>query len=152
MIPLLVGAAAVGLGAALLSDDKPKKETVTHSRQHLSENQVKQKLNRNGRSIKTVGEAKANYDYGTAQGSGNTWEAFTKIRNRGGIHARPASMFVQKASSFRSRIQIRAKGKTVDAKSILMIMSMGLTYGDQVTIVAEGYDARRACQRIKRPY
>ena len=51
----------------------------------------------------------------------------TVIENRQGIHARPASLFVQTASKFRSNIQISAKGKTVDAKSILMIMSMPST-------------------------
>ena len=53
-------------------------------------------------------------------------EATTTIENRAGIHARTASLFVQTASKFKSKIQIRAKGKTVDAKSILMIMSMGV--------------------------
>ena len=53
-------------------------------------------------------------------------EATTTIENKTGIHARPASVFVQKASSFKSKVQLKAKGKTVDAKSILMIMSMGL--------------------------
>ena len=65
-------------------------------------------------------------------------EATTTIENKTGIHARPASVFVQKASSFKSKVQIKAKGKTVDAKSILMIMSMGLVKGTEVTIVADG--------------
>ncbi|MBR0103574.1 MAG: HPr family phosphocarrier protein [Selenomonadaceae bacterium] len=50
--------------------------------------------------------------------------ATTTIENQLGMHSRPASVFVQKASSFKSKIQIIAKGKTVDAKSILMIMSL----------------------------
>jgi len=56
---------------------------------------------------------------------------------------------VQKASSFRSKIQLRAKGKTVDAKSILMIMSMGLVRGTEVTIVADGSDARQAVNELR---
>ena len=48
------------------------------------------------------------------------------IENKTGIHARPASVFVQTATKFKSKIQIEAKGKKVDAKSILMLMSMGL--------------------------
>ena len=47
-------------------------------------------------------------------------EATTTIENKTGIHARPASLFVQTASKFKSKVQIKAKGKTVDAKSILM--------------------------------
>lgn len=46
------------------------------------------------------------------------------IENKTGIHARPASIFVQTATKFKSKIQLQAKGKTIDAKSILMIMSM----------------------------
>ncbi|MBR0288301.1 MAG: HPr family phosphocarrier protein [Selenomonadaceae bacterium] len=83
------------------------------------------------------------------QPSGGVWEAMTMIRNRQGMHARPASIFVQKASSFKSKIQLKAKGKTCDAKSILMIMSIGLEYGDQVTILAEGPDARQAVNELR---
>ena len=78
-----------------------------------------------------------------------TAEANALIMNSTGIHARPASVFVQKASSFRSKIQIKAKGKSVDAKSILMLMSMGLTCGTEVTIVADGPDEGRAVQELK---
>ena len=76
-------------------------------------------------------------------------EATTTIINKTGIHARPASVFVQKASSFKSKVQLKAKGKTVDAKSILMIMSMGLVKGTEVTIVADGPDAQAAVDTLK---
>ena len=59
-------------------------------------------------------------------------------------------MFVQKASSFKSKIQLKAKGKTVDAKSILMIMSMGLVKGTVVTIIADGFDAQEAVDALKK--
>ena len=74
----------------------------------------------------------------------------TTIENRTGIHARPASLFVQTASKFRSNIQISAKGKTVDAKSILMIMSMGLTRGTEITITADGPDAFDAVYTLRK--
>jgi phosphocarrier protein len=76
-------------------------------------------------------------------------EATTTIENKTGIHARPASVFVQKASSFKSKVQLKAKGKTVDAKSILMIMSMGLVKGTEVTIVADGPDEKDAVAALK---
>lgn len=76
-------------------------------------------------------------------------EATTTIENKTGIHARPASVFVQKASSFKSKVQIKAKGKTVDAKSILMIMSMGLTKGTEITLVADGPDEAEAVAQLK---
>ncbi len=73
-----------------------------------------------------------------------------EIKNRTGIHARPASVFVQTASKFRSSIKLSAKGKTVDAKSILMLMSMGLTKGTEVIISAEGSDAYDAVLALKK--
>ena len=76
-------------------------------------------------------------------------EATTTIENKTGIHARPTSVFVQKASSFKSKVQLKAKGKTVDAKSILMIMSMGLVKGTEVTIVADGPDEADAVAALK---
>ncbi len=76
-------------------------------------------------------------------------EATTTIENKTGIHARPASVFVQKASSFKSKVQLKAKGKTVDAKSILMIMSMGLVKGTEITICADGPDEKDAVAALK---
>ncbi len=76
-------------------------------------------------------------------------EATTTIENKTGIHARPASLFVQTASKFKSKVQIKAKGKTVDAKSILMIMSMGLVKGTEITISADGPDEADAVQTLK---
>ena len=70
------------------------------------------------------------------------------IVNETGIHARPASMFVQAAAKFKSKITVTAKGKTVDAKSLLMIMGMGLTKGTELTIKAEGADAEDAVKAL----
>ncbi len=76
-------------------------------------------------------------------------EATTTIENKTGIHARPASVFVQTATKFKSKVQIKAKGKTVDAKSILMIMSMGLVKGTEITICADGPDEAEAVNALK---
>lgn len=76
-------------------------------------------------------------------------EAKVVIANKAGIHARPASMLVQAATKFQSKIKFTAKGKTVDAKSILMIMSLGLVQGTEVVISAEGADADAAVKTIK---
>ena len=76
-------------------------------------------------------------------------EAKVIIENKSGIHARPASIFVQTATKFKSKVQIVAKGKTVDAKSILMIMSMGLVKGTEIVIKAEGEDAAAAVKTLK---
>ena len=76
-------------------------------------------------------------------------EATVMIVNKTGIHARPASVFVQTAAKFKSKVQIKAKGKAVDAKSILMIMSMGLVKGTEITIAADGEDEAAAVKALK---
>jgi len=76
-------------------------------------------------------------------------EATMIIENKTGIHARPASLFVQAATKFKSKVQVKAKGKTVDAKSILMIMSMGLVKGTEITICADGPDEAEAVKSLQ---
>ncbi|MBP2632119.1 MAG: hpr [Firmicutes bacterium] len=76
-------------------------------------------------------------------------EAKVVIANKAGIHARPASMLVQTATKFQSKIKLAAKGKSIDAKSILMIMSLGLVKGTEVVISADGADADAAVKAIK---
>lgn len=67
-------------------------------------------------------------------------EAVLKITNPTGLHARPAAQFVQKAASFRSKVMIIANNKTADAKSILAVMSMGLSFGTEIAVTADGED------------
>ncbi|WP_371375596.1 HPr family phosphocarrier protein [Sporomusa aerivorans] len=63
-----------------------------------------------------------------------------ELKNAAGLHARPAALFVQKASGFASKITVQAGDKTADAKSILAIMSLGLGQGAKFTITADGSD------------
>ena len=76
-------------------------------------------------------------------------EATLPIENKTGIHARPASVFVQTAAKFKSKVQVQAKGKTADAKSILMLMSLGLSKGTEITISADGPDEAEAVAALK---
>ena len=76
-------------------------------------------------------------------------EATLTIENKTGIHARPASVFVQTAAKFKSKVQVQAKGKTADAKSILMLMSLGLSKGTEITISADGPDEADAVAALK---
>ena len=80
---------------------------------------------------------------------GNTAEVTTTIINRAGIHDKLASAFVKKACSFKSDIKIRAKGKTVDAKSLMMLMTIGLAPNLEVTIFAKGEDSQKAVTELK---
>lgn len=75
-------------------------------------------------------------------------EKTVTIKNASGLHARPAGMFVKKASEFKSIVEIKAKDKVVNAKSIMGIMSLGLGQGDTVTIVADGNDAEDAINEL----
>ena len=57
-----------------------------------------------------------------------------------GIHARLAGMLVKEVKKFDSKITLSAKGKTMDAGKLMMIMGMGIKQGDVVTVSAEGED------------
>ena len=62
------------------------------------------------------------------------------IKNATGLHARPAGMFVKKAAEFKSTVEVVAKDKTVNAKSIMGIMSLGLAQGEELKLVVNGED------------
>lgn len=70
------------------------------------------------------------------------------IENRTGLHARPAAQFVQTANKFKSSITITKEGKTVDAKSIITVLSMGINKGSEITIRAEGADEDKAVDTL----
>lgn len=71
------------------------------------------------------------------------------ITNATGLHARPAALFVQKAGSFKSKVNLSGNGKTVDAKSILGILGLGLSKGAEVVITADGEDEAACVQALK---
>ncbi|MEG1312175.1 MAG: HPr family phosphocarrier protein [Romboutsia sp.] len=75
-------------------------------------------------------------------------EKLVIIKNASGLHARPAGMFVKKAAEFKSTVEVIAKGKTVNAKSIMGIMSLGLSQGDELTISANGEDQETAVNAL----
>ena len=65
-----------------------------------------------------------------------------------GIHARPATLLVQAASKFGSDINLEYNGKSVNLKSIMGVMSLGVGQGADVTITAEGDDEKDALDAI----
>ena len=65
-----------------------------------------------------------------------------------GIHARPATLLVQAASKFNSDINLEYNGKSVSLKSIMGVMSLGVGQGADVTITADGDDAKEAIEAI----
>jgi Phosphotransferase System HPr (HPr) Family len=76
-------------------------------------------------------------------------EIQTTLRNRSGLHARPAAQFTQAAGKFTdTKIKIIKEDHAVDAKSILGVMSMGLTCGTAITLQAEGPDEAAAVKAL----
>ncbi|MGD8458634.1 MAG: HPr family phosphocarrier protein [Anaerolineales bacterium] len=74
------------------------------------------------------------------------------INNPVGLHARPATLFVSTTSSFDAKIL--AKNRTtssewVDAKSILMVLTLGVEQGHEIEVLAEGEDEKEAINQIK---
>ncbi|MCX7571015.1 HPr family phosphocarrier protein [Tumebacillus sp. DT12] len=67
---------------------------------------------------------------------------------RAGLHARPAALFVQEANKFVSEIFVEKQGKSVNAKSIMGIMSLAISNGTEIVIKAEGTDADSAVNRL----
>ena len=78
-------------------------------------------------------------------------EVKTVVVNPNGIHARPASLFVQEAKKFQSKITVEnlGTGQAKDAKSILGVMSLGMTKGTEIRIIAEGPDEEAAIQAMQ---
>ena len=66
------------------------------------------------------------------------------IRNNVGLHARPATFFIQKANSFQSSIWVEKEDRRVNAKSLLGVLSLGITKGMTVTLIADGNDENEA--------
>ena len=76
---------------------------------------------------------------------------FTKeatVNNQVGLYARPATFFIQKANEFRSTIMVEKEGSKVNAKSLLGVLSLGITKGTSITISAEGADEEEAVNAL----
>jgi len=78
-----------------------------------------------------------------------TAEAAVTIKNRLGLHARPAMTFVDTAASFDARIKVRKGDHAVDGKSIMQLMMLAATCGTELVISAEGSDAEKAVQTLQ---
>ena len=77
-------------------------------------------------------------------------EEVIKITNQTGIHARPASLIVQKTNEFDAEIFIIKDNKEVNAKSIMGIMSLGISQSTEIKIRARGAEEEKAINELKR--
>ncbi|PRO64935.1 phosphocarrier protein HPr [Alkalicoccus urumqiensis] len=71
-----------------------------------------------------------------------------KITAETGIHARPATQLVNKAGQYESEVTLEYNGKSVNLKSIMGVMSLGVGQGSEVTIKAEGPDEEEAISAL----
>jgi phosphocarrier protein HPr len=77
-------------------------------------------------------------------------ERIVTIRNRAGMHARPAALLVKTASSFTSQIFIEKDTERVNGKSIMGVITLGATYNTALKIIAEGPDEAQAVDAIEK--
>lgn len=70
------------------------------------------------------------------------------ILNNVGLHARPATFFIQKANSFKSSIWVEKEDRRVNAKSLLGVLSLGIVKGMTVSLVADGPDEQEALDAL----
>jgi phosphotransferase system HPr (HPr) family protein len=70
------------------------------------------------------------------------------VVHRQGLHARPASLFVQAAKTFVSRITVKKGRKIVDGKSIMGLLTLAAGRGARISIIADGQDAPDALERL----
>lgn len=70
------------------------------------------------------------------------------VQNQVGLFARPATYFIQKANEFKSTIWVEKEERRVNAKSLLGILSLGISGGSTMTIIADGVDEQEAVESL----
>lgn len=71
------------------------------------------------------------------------------IKNKIGLHARPAALFVQTANKYISEIMIRKENSTINAKSIMGIMAIGISQGETIELIIDGPDEKKAAEELE---
>jgi len=66
------------------------------------------------------------------------------VQNSVGLHARPATFFIQKANTYKSSIWVESENRRVNAKSLLGVLSLGIVKGMTITLIADGPDELEA--------
>ena len=70
------------------------------------------------------------------------------VNNQVGLHARPATFFIQKANEFKSGIWVEKDERRVNAKSLLGVLSLGIVKGDVITLASDGDDEEQAVNAL----
>ncbi len=71
------------------------------------------------------------------------------IKSPQGLHARPAALFVQRASKYNAKVRIRKDSEEVDGKSIMGILTLGAQQNSKITLCVEGEDAPQAFNELE---
>ena len=70
------------------------------------------------------------------------------VQNRDGLHARPATFFIQKANEFKSSIWVEKEERRINAKSMLGFLSLGILGGSAIKVIADGSDEEEAVNAL----
>ncbi|MCI5605758.1 MAG: HPr family phosphocarrier protein [Clostridia bacterium] len=70
------------------------------------------------------------------------------VQNSVGLHARPATFFIQRANEFKSSIWVEKDERRVNAKSLLGVLSLGIVKGSKISIIADGSDEEEAVKTL----
>ena len=70
------------------------------------------------------------------------------VNNQVGLHARPATFFIQMANEFKSSIWIEREERKVNAKSLLGVLSLGIVKGTEINLIADGSDEEEAVEAL----
>lgn len=70
------------------------------------------------------------------------------VQNQVGLHARPATFFIQKANEFKSSIWVEKDERRVNAKSLLGVLSLGILGNTEIRIIADGVDEKDAVEAL----
>ncbi len=70
------------------------------------------------------------------------------VQNQVGLHARPATFFIQKCNEFKSSVWVEKNDRRVNAKSLLGVLSLGIAKGSQITIITDGADEAEALETL----
>ena len=72
----------------------------------------------------------------------------TIVNNQVGLHARPATFFIQKANEYKSSIWIEKEERRVNAKSLLGVLSLGIVKGSTIGLTGDGPDEKEAVDKL----
>jgi len=75
-------------------------------------------------------------------------QAKVLVQHEAGLHARPAAQFVKLAKQFQSNVTLTCNGKTVNAKSIVLVLTLAVNKGMEVELKVEGEDEKEALSSL----